>query len=145
MPVPSDHPRHRAIRERRVRGRIESALSAVAGWLVTSEEDGRPDSHPLFRDELDEIVHPLDTAEAAVSRTMGPGGELEPEPIEPVPPRTTALSVAGACHGICSRCVINCPPLSIPHRNTGGLGTADGNRRGASGTWPRQYRHEARL
>ncbi|MBN9314755.1 MAG: hypothetical protein J0I99_03375 [Devosia sp.] len=73
MPVPSvsEHPRHRAIRERRVRGRIESALSAVAGWLVTSEENGRPGSHPLFREELDQLVWLLDTAEAAVSRTMG--------------------------------------------------------------------------
>lgn len=75
MPVPSvsEHPRCRAIRERRVRGRIETALSAVAGWLVTSEENGRPGSHPLRRDELDRIVRLLDTAEAAVSRTMGAG------------------------------------------------------------------------
>ncbi|MBN9307757.1 hypothetical protein [Devosia sp.] len=75
MPVPSvtEHPRRRAMRERRVRGRIENALSAVAGWLVTSEENGRPGRHPLFREELDQLVRLLDTAEAAVSRTMGAG------------------------------------------------------------------------
>jgi len=48
-------------------------LSAVAGWLVRSGENGRAYSHPLFRDQLDQIVRLLDTAEAAVSRTMGAG------------------------------------------------------------------------
>lgn len=82
MPVPSvsEQLRRRAIRERRVRGRIENTLSAVARWLVESKEDGRPDSHPLFRDELDEIVRLLDTVAAAVSRTMGPDGGLASRP-----------------------------------------------------------------
>lgn len=76
VPSVSEPPRCRAIRGRRVRGRIETALSAMAGWLVTSEENGRPDSDPLFRDKRDEIVRLLDTAEAqlAVLRIPQVGG-----------------------------------------------------------------------
>lgn len=72
-PAVAISPRERAIRERRVRGRIEDALSAVAGWLLAIGEHKRPASQPLLREQVAQLNWLLDTAEAAVSRVMGAG------------------------------------------------------------------------
>lgn len=72
-PAVAISPRDRANRERRLRGRIEDALSAVAGWLVAIGEHKRPASQPLLREQVAQLNWLLDTAEAAVSRVMGAG------------------------------------------------------------------------